>query len=56
MKKYIVVKKNSLFTSVDAEFDSLEDATAYRDIMARNVDMLSCGKPAWEYYVYCRLG
>lgn len=52
MKKYVVIQQNSLLTSVAQSFNTLEDAKAYADIMSRNVEKLSCGKPMWEYFVF----
>lgn len=52
MKKYVVIQQNSLLTSVAQSFNNLEDAKAYADIMSRNVEKLSNGKPMWEYFVF----
>lgn len=52
MKEYVVIQYNDLLTSVSESFDSMDDAVAYCDIMNRNVNKLSNGKPMWEYVVY----
>lgn len=52
MKEYVVIQYNDLLTSVSESFDSMDDAVAYCDIMNRNVNKLSSGKPMWTYVVY----
>jgi hypothetical protein len=52
MKKYIVIQQNSFLTGVAQSFNNLEDAQEYADIMSRNVETLSSGKPMWNYFVF----
>lgn len=54
MKKYVVIQSNELLVTVSHQFDTLEDANQYRDLMSRNCGTFSNGKPKWEYTVYVK--
>ena len=45
MKKYVVIRKNSISSGVEREFDELEDATQFKNLMQRSE------QGSWEYYV-----
>lgn len=45
MKKYVVIRKNSISAGVEREFDVKEGATQFRNLMQQSE------QGSWKYYV-----
>lgn len=45
MKKYVVLRKNSISTGIEREFDNIDDARMFKNLMATSET------GSWKYYV-----
>lgn len=45
MKKYVVIRKNSISAGIEREFNHKEDATQFKNLMQRSE------QGTWKYYV-----